>query len=93
MISLDEVRCMHMLWCDPFIVTLREPLPLDQVLERSTFPKVAVIDNFFDLLFFFSINQVQWRPREIWSMIDCFTKRGEERCMKDVVNPPVVWEL
>jgi hypothetical protein len=47
---------MHMLGGNPFIVAFGESFPFDQVLECPTPAEVPVIDNFFDLLLFFSID-------------------------------------
>jgi hypothetical protein len=93
MIGLDQVRRMHVLRGNPFVVTLREALPLDQVPERPILPEVLVIDNFFNLLLFFPINQVWWGLGEVGPMVGHLSIGGEERCMKNIVNPPVVWQL
>jgi hypothetical protein len=47
---------MHVLGFDQFIITFWETLPFDQILEHPIPSEVLVIDNFFDLLFFFSID-------------------------------------
>jgi hypothetical protein len=51
-----------------------------------------VIDNFFNLLFFFALDQVWWGSGEVWSMVSHFLVQGEERSMKYVINSPVVWQ-
>jgi hypothetical protein len=56
MVSLDQIGCMHMLGSDPFVVAFGESFPFDQILEHPTLTEVPVIDNFFDLLFFFSVD-------------------------------------
>jgi hypothetical protein len=76
---------------DSLVVTLRKSFPLDQVLECPTPAEVPVIDNFFDLLFLFPIDDVQWQPREVRPMTNHFFVRGEKRCMEDIVYPPIVW--
>jgi hypothetical protein len=78
MIVLDQVGCVHVFWSDPFIVTFGKSFPLDQVLKCSISPEVPVIDNFFDLLLFFSINYVWQGPGEVGPMT-CGLTVGKEQ--------------
>jgi hypothetical protein len=90
-VGFDKIGCMHMLRRDPLIVAFQEALPFDQVPEHPTLPKVLVIDNFFDLLLFFPIDQVWWRSGEVGPVIDGFLVGREEGRVKDIVDPPIVW--
>ncbi len=51
------------------------PLPFDQILERSRPPKVSVIDDFLNFVFFFSLDKVWGWSRIIWSVGRRFTIR------------------
>jgi hypothetical protein len=90
MVVFDHAGRMHMPRGDPLVVAFREPLPLDQVLECPMFAEILVIDNFFDLLFFFPVDYVWWRLREVGPMTNHFFVRGEKGCVKDIVYLPVI---
>jgi hypothetical protein len=79
-----------MLGSDPFVIALRKSLPFDQVLKHPISAEVPVIDNFFDLLFFFPIDYVGQRSGEVRPMTDSFFVRGKKGCVEDIVYPPVI---
>ena len=60
----------------PSVIGLGVSLPLDQILESSPFPEVAVVSDGLDFIFFFSINDVWGRSREVGSVLFCFMVRG-----------------
>jgi hypothetical protein len=91
MVGLDQIGCVHVLWGNPFVVAFWEAFPFDQIAEHPILPKVLVIDNFFDLLFFFPINQVRWGLGEVGSMVGSLLVGREERRMKDIMNSLIVW--
>jgi hypothetical protein len=78
MIVSDQGGRVHVLWGDPLIIALGESFPFDQVLECLFSPKVAVIDNFFDLLLFFSINHVRRGSGEVRSVACGFLVGAQE---------------
>ena len=60
----------------PSIVGLGVTFPLDQVLESSPSPKMAMIPDGLDFIFLFSVDDVWGRPREIDSVLFRFLIRG-----------------
>jgi hypothetical protein len=78
---------------DPFIIALGESLPFDQILEHLTLAEVLMIDNFFDLLFFLSIDYVGQRPGEVRPVTNGFFVRGKKGCVEDIVYLPVIRQL
>ena len=72
MVCLYQVRSMHVVQRNPLVIAVWEALPLDKILEFLISSKELVIQDTFYLLFFFSINQIRGRPREVWSMGQSF---------------------
>ena len=72
MVSGDEIRGVHMSQVYPFIITVREAFPFDQVLELLRFTITLMTYDSFDLLFFFAIDQVRGWPGEVRSVIAGF---------------------
>ena len=72
----------------PGVVGLGVSFPLDQVLESSPSPKVAMISDGLDLVFFFSINDVWGRSREVDSVLFRFLIRGQKAGVENVVYCP-----
>jgi hypothetical protein len=62
-------------------------------LEFLTFAILPVIDNFFNLLLFFSVNQVWWGSGEVWSMVSHLPIREKKGGMKHVMDSPIVQQL
>ena len=60
----------------PGIVSLGVSSPFDQVLESLPSPKVAMISDGLDFIFFFSVDDVWGRSREVGSVLFRFTVRG-----------------
>ena len=73
MVSGNEIRGVHMSRVYPFVITVREAFPFDQVLKLSHFTITPMTYDSFDLLFFFSVDQVWGRPGEVRSMITGFS--------------------
>ena len=69
MILREEVRGMHVSRIYPFVIAFGETFPFDQVLEFLRFTVTPMTYDSFDLLFFFTVNQIRRWPGEIGSMI------------------------
>ena len=72
----------------PGVIGLGVSLPLDQVLESSPFPKVAVVPDGLDFVFFLSVDDVWGRSREVGSVLFCFMVRGQKAGVEYVVYCP-----
>ena len=72
----------------PGVVGLGISLPLDQVLESSPLPKVAMISDGLDFIFLFSVDDVGGGSREVGSVLFCFLVRGQETGVEDVMYGP-----
>ena len=67
---------------------LRVPFPFHKVLEITASFKMAVIDDGLDFKFFFSINDVWGRSREVVPVLMGLFEYGQETCMEDVMDGP-----
>ena len=72
----------------PGVVGLGVSLPLDQILEGSPSPKVAMVPDGLDFIFFFPVDDVWGRPREIGSVLFHFSIRGQKAGVENVVYCP-----
>ena len=88
MVFLNQLRSKHVSLVFPGVVSSGISFPFDKVLEVSSFPKVAMIDDGLDFVFLFSINDVWGRTWKIVSVLTSFSKRGQKSGMKDVMNGP-----
>ena len=88
MVFLDQLRSEYISLVFPGVVSRGIPFPLDEILQISSSPEVAMIDDGLDLEFFFSINDVWGRPREVVPILVSFSKRRQETGMEDVMNGP-----
>ena len=88
MVFLNQLRSKHVSSVFPGVVSRGVSLPLDQILKVSFLPKIAMVGDGLDLIFFFSINDVWGRTRKIVSVLTSFPKRGQKPGMKDVMNGP-----
>ena len=59
-VSSDEVWSMHVCWAHPFVVTIGETLPLDQILELLRPPRPSMIEDVLYLLLFLPIDDIRW---------------------------------
>ncbi len=91
----------HFLVPDPRVVLLCPSLPFDEVVHglpgllslSSSQSSWSRIENFFDLEFFFIIDEVGWRRQE-FLIRECRRDiRGQELLVEARMNPPVWWEL
>ena len=60
-ILADGFVCRHVLLTHPFIVAVRVPLPLDQVLPGLPSPIVACVQNLLDFVFLLIGDEVRGR--------------------------------
>ena len=88
MVLLNQLRSEYVSLMFPGVVSGGIPLPFDEVLEVSPFPKVTMIDDGLDFVLLFSINDVWGRTWKIVSVLTSFPKRGQKPGMKDVMNGP-----
>ena len=72
----------------PGIVGLGVAFPLDQVLESSPSPEMAMIPDGLDFIFFFSVADVWGRSREVGSVLFRFPIRGQKAGVEDVMYGP-----
>ena len=72
----------------PGVVSFGISLPLDQVLESSPSPKVAMVPDGLDFIFLFSVDDVWGRPREIGSVLFRLLVRGQKAGVEDVMYGP-----
>ena len=72
----------------PGVVSRGISLPFDEVLEVSSFPKIAMIDDGLDFVLFFSINDVWGRTWKVVSILTSFPERCQEPGVEDVMDGP-----
>jgi len=88
MVGSDEIRSMHVLWAHPFVIAIREALPLDQILQFLSSSDSSMGEDPLYLLFFFPIDDV-WRwSGEVGAMCFVFVVWGEKGRMEHVVYLP-----
>ena len=88
MVLTDQLVGEYIAVVFPGVIGLGIPFPLDQVLESSPSPKIAMVSDGLDLIFFFSINDVWGRSREVGSVLFCFLVRRQEAGVEDVMYRP-----
>ena len=88
MVFSDQLWSKHVSLMFPGVVSGGISLPFDKILEVSPFPKITMIDDGLDFVFFFSINDVWGRTWKIVSVLTSFSKWGQKPGMKDVMNGP-----
>ena len=72
----------------PGVVGLGVSLPLNQILESSSFPEVVMVSDGLDFVFFFSVDDVWGRSREIGSVLFCLMVRGQKASVEYIVYCP-----
>ena len=82
-----------MISCFPCVICIGIALPLDKILKLSFTSEVAVINDGLDFVFFGVSDKVRRWPRVVGPMFCSFTIRGQEGCVKDVMNGPGCREL
>ena len=76
MIGVNKLWSVDLISWFPGVIRFWIPYPLDKILEGSSPPGVSMIDNSFNLIFFFSFDQVRRWPRVVGSMCVRFTIGG-----------------
>ena len=79
---------MHLVSCFPRVVCIGIALPLDKVLELSFTSEVTVINDGLDFVLFGVFDKVRRWPRVVVPVLYGFTIRGQEGCVKYVMNGP-----
>ena len=77
----------------PGVVRIWIALPLDQVLEFTSSAMMTMVSNGLDLVLLFAVDYFGWGFRKVDPVFFCFMIRGQEACMKDVMNGPAGWQL
>ena len=72
MILLDQLGGEYILMGFPGVVSAGISFPLHKVLKITVFPKVAMIDDGLDFKFFFPINDIWGRSREVVTILTGF---------------------
>ena len=88
MIDLDQRGCVYMVSCFPCVVRIGISFPFDEVLELSFTSEVTVINDSLDFIFFGVFDKVRRWPRVVGPVFCGFTIRGQEGCVKDVMDGP-----
>ena len=87
-VFLDQSWGEDILLAFPGIVSHGISFPLDKILETTSLPEIAMIDDGLNLEFFFSINDVWGRSWEVASVLVGFYERRQEAGMEDVMDGP-----
>ena len=88
MVFLNQLRGEYVSLMFPGVVSCGIPLPFDEILKVSPFPKVTVVDDGLDFILLLSINDVWGRAWKIVSVLAGFPERGQKPGMEDVMNGP-----
>src|SRR5258707_15604895 len=67
-IGLNEFWGVNLISWFPGVIGFWIPLPFDQVLEGLRLPRVSVINDLLNLIFFFSLDEVWGWSGIVWSM-------------------------
>jgi hypothetical protein len=76
-ISEDEIWGMNIIFKFPSVITGRVSLPFDQIMELLATPEVAMGHDTLHFIFFFPIDHIWGRSREVWSMSSGFSVWGQ----------------
>jgi hypothetical protein len=82
-----------MVRCLPCVICIGIALPLDKILKLSFTSEVTVINDSLDFIFFGVFDKVRRWPRVVGPVFCGFTIRGQEGCVKDVMDGPGGGEL
>ena len=72
----------------PRVVRIGVPFPFDQILEPSGSPVITVIHNGLHFEFLFPVDKVWGWPRVIGPVLIGFLIRGQQACVKYVMDGP-----
>ena len=84
----DSFVRRHVLLTHPFVIAIRVPPPLDQVLSGLLPPVVTYVQNLLDFVFFLIGNEVRGRTLIVPSMEWGLLIWGEEVSMEHQVDVP-----
>src|SRR5258708_206345 len=76
LIGIYELWGMDLVSWFPGVICFRVSYPFDQVLEGSSPPEAPMINDPFDLVFFFSFNKVRGWPQVVGSVCARFMIGG-----------------
>ena len=79
---------MYVVSCFPRVVCIGVAFPLDKILKLSFTSEMTVINDGLDFVFFGVFDKVRGWPRVVGPVFYCFTIRGQQGCMEDVMDGP-----
>ena len=96
-LSLSEILkhlfCMQVVPVDPLIVQVWVSLPFDQILDLVPSAMLSCIQDLFNFVLLFSIDQIRRGLHKVRSMEVHFLIGGEKINMKHVMDLPLDWEI
>ena len=93
MIGLGQRGCVYMVSCFPRVVCIGVAFPLDKILKLSFTSEVTVINDGLDFVFFGVLDKVRRWPRVVVPVFHSLAIRGQEGCVKYVMDGPGCGEL
>ena len=85
---MNQLVGEHIAVVFPGVIGLGVSLPLNQVLENPPFPKMAVVSDGLDFVFFFPVDDVWGWSREVGSVLSCLLIQGQKAGVEDVMYCP-----
>ena len=82
-----------MVSCLPRVICIGIALPLDKILKLSFTSEVTVINDGLDFVFFSVFDKVRGWSRVVGPVFCSFAIRGQEGCVKYVMDGPGCGEL
>ena len=84
----DQLRSKYILLIFPGTVSRGISLPLDKILKVSSLTQMAMINDGFNFILFFPINDVRGRARKVVSVLVGLFERRQEPGVEDVMDGP-----
>ena len=93
MVGLGQCGRVYMVSCFPRVVCIGVAFPLDEVLKLSFTSEVTVINDGLDFVFFGVFDKIRRWPRVVVPVFYGLAIRGQEGCVKYVMDGPGCGEL
>jgi hypothetical protein len=71
-VLFEKVRGVQLVPCFPGVIGFRVTFPFEEILKSFVLPKVAMTSDGLHFVFRFSINEIRWWSREVWTVGTCF---------------------